>query len=915
MIFTRLKLDNFKSHEHTVISFNKGISVIVGENGAGKSTILEAISFALFKQHTGKKIDDLVRNNANAMSVVLEFTSNNRDYKIVREKRSSLKSSLFKKTSSDGSYVHVCTGDKEVAAEIRQILDIDSDLFLNAIYIRQGEIAELVDKTPADKKQLIAKLLGIDSLERSWKNLLPFITDYESQQAELKGKLFNSAELMEKYNQKKEEVNSLRQRGHELEDQVGEVEEVLQGLSENKKTMEIEKEIYENLLHNLEMEEKTFSKLEEDKHIVQEHLDKIREAEDEIGRLEKYVSKLDVYLDFEKSVTSIQKLKEDEKDILDKLDSISEQNQLVSDKKDAYNKYLSSEEEIIRLDNQKNTYEKELATMAKLEQDKKNLLLNIEGERNDIESFFSKSKDKLDDYGLDQDSLAKIDDFRHLEDSTNNFIEETSAKIEELSKDIVTKNEDIVVYKQNIKACEKPLGELEEIDNKCPVCQSDISSYKKKELSKHYKGEIAENEKLISQNEETVRLLTKNKASFEEKHSNLMELSKEIIEYKQKFEHLQGELVRLNKMDEELEAKEHVSNKLGELILVIANKKQDRELFKQDHDLYIQAQGALEVLGSETEAQYKLKQVQNEIDNHVANIKLAIEQDPHLSGDISTVELKNRLDDLKQKNEEFNQLKGFVQNKNSYMTRLDSIKEDIGVSINQKDIIENKIKASSYNQDKYEQILYNFERYERKRNTLNEELFEVKGRGKEAVASLQDLTEKIKTASKFKQEYENISDYIGLLKHIRELYSRGGVQKELRNISRPTIQKHTKEFFKEFNFNYSDLTIDEDYDVTVYGPEGESSISMVSGGEKIAIALALRLGITQALANGELDTILLDEPTIHLDASRRHELINLLKEMSALPQMIIVTHEAQLENAADSLIKVEKENGISKVIM
>ena len=60
MIFTRLKLNNFKSHEHTVIPFEKGISVIVGENGAGKSTILEAISFALYKQHTAKKIDDLV---------------------------------------------------------------------------------------------------------------------------------------------------------------------------------------------------------------------------------------------------------------------------------------------------------------------------------------------------------------------------------------------------------------------------------------------------------------------------------------------------------------------------------------------------------------------------------------------------------------------------------------------------------------------------------------------------------------------------------------------------------------------------------------------------------------------------------------------------------------------------------------
>ena len=159
------------------------------------------------------------------------------------------------------------------------------------------------------------------------------------------------------------------------------------------------------------------------------------------------------------------------------------------------------------------------------------------------------------------------------------------------------------------------------------------------------------------------------------------------------------------------------------------------------------------------------------------------------------------------------------------------------------------------------------------------------------------------------------SDYINLLNHIRNLYSKNGIQKDLRNISRPLIQKHTKEFFNEFNFNYSDLTLDDEYDVTIYGPEGESSMTMVSGGEKIAIALALRLGITQAMSNGELDTILLDEPTIHLDSSRRHELINLLKEMSLLPQMIIVTHEPQLENAADNLIKVEKENGISKVIM
>ena len=202
MIFNRLKLFNFKSHENTIIRFNKGISVIVGENGAGKSTILEAISFALFKQHTGKKIDDLVRNNAPSMSVELEFTSNGREYKVVRQKKSNLKSSLFKRTSSEGGYVHICTGDKEVSNEIHQILDIDSDLFLNAIYIRQGEIAELVDKTPDEKKLLISKLLGIDSLEKAWENLQPFINDYENKLSEIKGKLYNSNELKEEHERK-----------------------------------------------------------------------------------------------------------------------------------------------------------------------------------------------------------------------------------------------------------------------------------------------------------------------------------------------------------------------------------------------------------------------------------------------------------------------------------------------------------------------------------------------------------------------------------------------------------------------------------------------------------------------------------------------------------------------------------------
>lgn len=175
MMFKKLYLKNFKSYEESVIDLNPGISIILGENGAGKSSILEAISFALFKQHTAKKIDDLVRNASKKNMVIeLDFISNGQEYKIRREKaKNGLKSIFFKKTSLKGEFIPSCAGDKEVANEINSILDIDSNLFLNAIYIRQGEISELVDKTSSEKKQLIGKLLGIDSLEKSWKNILP----------------------------------------------------------------------------------------------------------------------------------------------------------------------------------------------------------------------------------------------------------------------------------------------------------------------------------------------------------------------------------------------------------------------------------------------------------------------------------------------------------------------------------------------------------------------------------------------------------------------------------------------------------------------------------------------------------------------------------------------------------------------
>ena len=170
---------------------------------------------------------------------------------------------------------------------------------------------------------------------------------------------------------------------------------------------------------------------------------------------------------------------------------------------------------------------------------------------------------------------------------------------------------------------------------------------------------------------------------------------------------------------------------------------------------------------------------------------------------------------------------------------------------------------------------------------------------------------KLRNLISIKKELKRIGRFIGLLDEIRKLYGKDGLQRDLRNKSRPLIENNTLEFFNKFNFEYSDIKIDENYDITLFGPSGENTLDMISGGEIIAIAIALRLGIAKTLVKGNLELMILDEPTVHLDSYRRHELIDVIKKLSIIPQMIIVTHDAGLEEAADNIMKIEKENGIS----
>jgi len=153
--------------------------------------------------------------------------------------------------------------------------------------------------------------------------------------------------------------------------------------------------------------------------------------------------------------------------------------------------------------------------------------------------------------------------------------------------------------------------------------------------------------------------------------------------------------------------------------------------------------------------------------------------------------------------------------------------------------------------------------------------------------------------------------FIELLKKIRVLISKDGLQRELRARARPLIERHLRAFASLFELDLLDVKLNDDYEVLVVDSEGARPVDTVSGGEKVALALALRLAIARALSGERVGVMLLDEPTVHLDDVRRRRLVTAIRRLfgakgNEFPQLVLVTHDSELEEAADVVLRVRK---------
>lgn len=148
-----------------------------------------------------------------------------------------------------------------------------------------------------------------------------------------------------------------------------------------------------------------------------------------------------------------------------------------------------------------------------------------------------------------------------------------------------------------------------------------------------------------------------------------------------------------------------------------------------------------------------------------------------------------------------------------------------------------------------------------------------------------------------------------IAKHLRALLET--IPDVAENQLLPHIRTEARMLFREiFGDRYSDLVIDDDYEITLYDLQGNKvSLMAASGGEDVCVNFALRVAVNTAMQKHSIagpppGLIILDEPGAGLDEQRRRWHPEAISRLDVVHQVIVVTHMEELKGATENIISL-----------
>jgi len=295
MIPVKLKMRNFMPYRGNVPPFSfEGIhtACICGDNGNGKSALVDAITWALWgKTRTeGTKISDdaLIHLSETDMEVEFDFAVGEQHYRIIRKhakpkrQTSSGQSSLDLFIASDGGF-KVVSGNtlRETQQKIISLLNMDYDTFINSAFLRQGHADEFTKQPPSKRKEVLASILRLSLYDQLEERARELAKQLQAEKAQLE---ISIQDIVQELSQKPEIETELEQAQKEmtlLEKAINEHQLVLNRLRQERQSLEGKRLQLTQLEEHMD---KSQQDLERWRSQIDQHLKRIEEYQELIAR-------------------------------------------------------------------------------------------------------------------------------------------------------------------------------------------------------------------------------------------------------------------------------------------------------------------------------------------------------------------------------------------------------------------------------------------------------------------------------------------------------------------------------------------------------------------------------------------------------------------------------------------------------
>ena len=247
-----IELIDFLAHHDTKLDFSNDATVFVGQNGAGKSSIIDAITFSLFGAHTRKNNKSLIRRGANKSLVKVDFSANGKNYRTVRQidAKGTLTAQFLEKNGED--FIPIAEGERKqfgesMTEEVEKVLGINFEKLKIASIVQQGELNSIIKAKPKEFKELLNTIIGIDRLDVAVESMKEVLKEFRK-------------EIQTKHGFDDTQIELLENRMNEFQNEITNSKPMMKKLEEEKqvretKIIQIEQEVEKDSVKEIQLRE------------------------------------------------------------------------------------------------------------------------------------------------------------------------------------------------------------------------------------------------------------------------------------------------------------------------------------------------------------------------------------------------------------------------------------------------------------------------------------------------------------------------------------------------------------------------------------------------------------------------------------------------------------------------------------